>query len=168
VNAGGYGRERARSRLRAAVNARLEEISFRAGLITATIGLIAISAIAAAGVYAATLSLGSQAVAAAGALSAPRATPVAAASAPPATPAHPQASSPPTARRPVTAATTSPQSATGAQAWAQAEGSQSGPRSYGRTGFGGHGSWYGEPWYGGHGFPARGFGSPGPRGFGRP
>jgi hypothetical protein len=180
VSAGGYSSERVQSRLRAAVNARLEEISFRTGLITATIGLIALTVIAAAGVYAATLSLGSQAAAAAGALGSPRTTPVATASARPTAPGHPQAPSTPKARQPVTAATVSPQSAAGGQAWAQAEGSQSGARYYGRAGFGGHGSPYGGhgssygghgPRYGGHGFPGRGFGSlghPGLRGFGRP
>jgi hypothetical protein len=192
VNVAGFGRARAQSRLRAAVNARLEEISFRTGLITATIGLVALSAIAAAGVYAATLSLGGQAVATVGALSAvgttsttptaPKATPTATASARPTAPAHPRASSAPKATQPVTVATTNPQPATGAQAWAQAGGSQPGPRYYGRAGFGDHGSWYpGQgSWSGGYGsrygawpghtgpgFPASGFG-PGPRGFGRP
>jgi hypothetical protein len=78
----------------------------------------------------------------------------------------------------VTAATTNPQPATGAQA----DGSRPGPRSYGQAGFGDHGSWYrgqgswhggygsrygGWPGHSGLGFPAQGFG-PGPRGFGRP
>ena len=67
VNAGGYSGTRAHSRLHAAVNARLEEISFRTGLITAMIALLALAAIATAGVFAATLSLGGTAVAAQGA-----------------------------------------------------------------------------------------------------
>jgi hypothetical protein len=173
VIAGGYRRARAHSRLRAAVNARLEEISFRTGLITATIGLVALSAIAAAGVYAATLSLGSQAVAAAGALSAagaPIAAPATTASAQPTTQGHPSATSPPKAKRPVTAATTSPLPAAGSRAWAQADSSQAGSRYDERAGFSGHRSWYGgySPWRGGPGFPGHGFGAPGPRDWGRP
>jgi hypothetical protein len=188
VNAGGYGTARAQSRLRAAVNARLEEISFRTGLITATIGLIALAAIAAAGVFAATLSLGGQAIAAAGALSsasAPKATPAVTAAAQPVT--YPQASftpssapsslpsSAPPARHPVTAATTSPQSAAGSQPWPQADAPQATPRYYGQAGYshnswyGAHGSWYGANWprHGGFGFPAHGFGFPRPGGLGR-
>ena len=189
MNAGGYGTARAQSRLRAAVNARLEEISFRTGLITATIGLIAIAAIAAAGVFAATLSLGGQAIAAAGALSsvsAPRTTPAVTASAQPIT--YPQASttpsstpsSTPQARHPVTAATTSPQSAAGSQSWPQADAPQAdapqaSPRYYGQAGYshdswyGTHGSWYGANWprHGGFGFPGHGFGFPRPGDLGR-
>jgi hypothetical protein len=146
---------RAQSRLRAAVNARLEEISFRTGLITATIGLVAL---AAAGVFAATLSLGNQAIAAAGALStvsAPKTTQAVTASAPPAI--RPQASATPRATpratHPVTVATTSPQSAAGPQPWPQAGGSQASPRYYGQAGYGSRGSWYGGrgSWYGGRG-----------------
>jgi hypothetical protein len=189
VNAGGLGTARAQSRLRSAVNARLEEISFRTGLITATIGLIALAAIAAAGVFAATLSLGGQAIAAAGALSsvsAPRTTPAVTASAQPITypqaSSTPQASTPPSsttqgsapqARQPVTADTTSPQSAAGSPPWPQADVPQAGapqasPRYYGQAGYshsswyGTHGSWYGANWprHGGFGFPAHGFGFP--------
>jgi hypothetical protein len=197
VNAGGLGTARARSRLRSAVNARLEEISFRTGLITATIGLIALAAIAAAGVFAATLSLGGQAIAAAGALSsvsAPKTIPAVTASAQPIT--YPQASSTPSstpqgstlqgstpqARHPVTAATTSPQSAAGSQPWPQAGAPQAGSRYYGQAGdshtswygthgswYGTHGSWYGANWprHGGFGFPAHGFGFPRSGGLGR-
>ncbi len=183
MNVAGFGRARAQSRLRAAVNARLEEISFRTGLITATIGLVALSAIAAAGVYAATLSLGSQPVATVGALSAagttstmrtaPKTTPTATASAQPTAPAHPRASSTPKTALPVTAAATNPQPASGARAWAQGDGSQPGPRYYGQAGSGDHGSWYrGQgSWYGGYGSRYGGWPGhtgPGPRGFGRP
>jgi len=187
VTAGGYGTARAQSRLRSAVNARLEEISFRTGLITAAIGLTALAAIAAAGVFAATLSIGGQAIAAAGSLSsvsAPKATPAVTASAQPAT--YPQASSTPQvspppgftpqARQPVTAATTNPQSVTGSQPWPQAGAPQASPRYYGQASpryygqagyghsswYGMHGSWYGANWprYGGFGFPGHGFGFP--------
>ncbi len=168
VNGGGYRGARAQSRLRAAVNSRLEEISFRTGLITATIGLLALAAIAAAGVFAVTLSLGTQAVATAGALSAasaPRATPTATASVPPTTPAHPQATSTPKARQPVTAATTAPRPSAGSQAWTQAGGSSARQRYYGRASFGGHGFWYGGHGRsrGGPGYPGSGFGLFGPR-----
>ena len=197
MNAGGLGTARAQSRLRAAVNARLEEISFRTGLITATIGLIALAAIAAAGVFAATLSLGGQAIAAAGAqssVSAPKTTPAVTASAQPIT--YPQASSTPSstpqgstvqgatpqARHPVTAATTSPQSAAGSPPWPRAAAPQATPRYYGQASYrhsswyGTHGSWYGTdgwrygaswPGHGGFGFPAHGFGFPRPGSFGR-
>ena len=186
MNAGGYGTARAQSRLRAAVNARLEEISFRTGLIAATIGLVALFAIAAAGVFAATLSIGNQAIAAAGALSsasAPTTTPTVTASAPPATypqaSSRPQASSPPQASHPVTAATTSPQAAAGSRPRPRAAGAQAAPRYSGQAGYGSHGSWYGDngswygggswyghgswygggwPGYGGDGFPGHGFG----------
>ena len=92
VNAGGHGGARAQSRLHAAVNARLEEISFRTGLITAMIALLALAAIATAGVFAATLSLTGTAVAAQGAPSAagaPKTVPATTAAAQPTTPAHP-------------------------------------------------------------------------------
>ncbi len=188
VIAGGFGRARAQSRLRAAVNARLEEISFRTGVITATIGLVALSVIAAAGVLAATLSFGSQAVATVGALgaagtastrpAAPKTTAPATPPAQPTTPARPPAAATPKAIQPVTAATTTSQPAAGSQHWRQADGSQAGTRYHGRPPFGGHGSWYGGSWYGGswrggswysghgpwHGDP----GFPGQRGFGRP
>ena len=161
MNAGGSGTARAESRLRAAVNARLEEISFRTGLIAATIGLIALSAIAAAGVFAATLSLGNQAIAAAGGLgsvSAPKTTPTVTDSAPAALPqasSTPQASwtrqaSPtPGAGKPVTAATTTPRSAAGSPPWPPADGAQASSRYYGRAGYGSRTSWYGSSsWYG--------------------
>ena len=159
MNVGGYRWARPQPRLRAAVNARLEEISFRTGLIAASMTLVALAAIAAAGVFAATLSLGSPAVAATGALSAasaPAVIPATTASALPATSPHPQASFTPKARQPVTAATTSPQPAGGSRPWPQADSSQARARYYRWPGFGGHGSR--------HGFP----GFPGPRGFGRP
>jgi hypothetical protein len=165
VNVGGYRWARTRPRLRAAVNARLEEISFRTGLITASMVLVALAAIAAAGVFAATLGLGSPAVAAAGALSAasaPAVIPATTASAPPAMPRPPQASSTPKATQPVTAATTSPQPAAGSRPWPRAYSSQARTRYYGRPGFG-YGSWHGGP-----GLPGHGYGFPGPRGFGRP
>lgn len=190
MNAGGLGTARAQSRLRAAVNARLEEISFRTGLITATIGLIALAAIAAAGVFTATLSLGGQAIAAAGALSsvsAPKTTPAVTASAQPIT--YPQASSTPSstpqgstlqgatpqARHPVTATTTSPQSAAGSPPWPQADAPQATPRYYRQASYshnswyGTRGTWYGASWsrHGGFGFPGHGFGFPRPGGFGR-
>ena len=166
VNAGGYGRARAWSRLRAVVNARLEEISFRTGLIAATIALVALSVVAAAGVYAATLSVGGQAVAAPNALSAGthKTVPTATATAPT---TYPLPSSTPAARRPATTATTSPQPTAGSQDWAQADGTQARSRYYGHSGFG-HGSRYGGwPGHAGPGFPGQGFG-PGPGGFGRP
>jgi len=167
VNAGGYGRARVQSRLRAAVNARLEEISFRTGLIAATIALVALSVVAAAGVYAATLSPGSQADAAPNSLSAGthKTVPTATPTAQPTT--YPLASSTPTARRPATAATTSPPSSAGSQAWAQADGMQARSRYYGHSGFG-HGSRYGGwPGHASPVFPGQGFG-PGPGAFGRP
>jgi hypothetical protein len=155
VTVGGSRRARAQSRLRAAVNARLEEISFRTGLITATIGLAALAAIAAAGVYAATLSLGSQAIATAGALSAagaPTKIPATTAAAQPTKHGNPQATSAPKARPPVTAATTSPQPSAGSQAWAQSDdGWQATSGHNERAVFGGYGSWPGGPgrWHGG-------------------
>jgi hypothetical protein len=181
VNAGGYSGTRAQSRLHAAVNARLEEISFRTGLITAMIALLALAAIATAGVFAATLSLGGTAVAAQGApttASAPKTVPATTAAArptTPVTPARPRATATPQATLPVTAATTRPQSTAGSRPWTEADGSQASFRYYGRPSFGNHGSWYGGygsrygggPGHGGPGFPGQGFGS-GPRGFGRP
>ena len=164
VNAGGSGTARTESRLRAAVNARLEEISFRTGLVAATIGLIALFAIAAAGVFAATLSLGNQAIAAAGALgsvSAPKTTPTVTASAPsaalPQASSTRQASSTPKAGKPVTAAaTTTPRSAAGSPPRPPGDGAQAGSRNYGRAAYGGRtawsggGSWSGSrtSWYG--------------------
>jgi hypothetical protein len=182
VNAGGYSKARPQSRLREAVNARLEEISFRTGLITATIGLIALGAIAAAGVFAATLSMGSHVIAATGAVgpvSAAKATPTVTASALPTTtlPAtHHRASSTPQATHPVTAATVSPQSPAGSQPLPQAESSPASPRYSGQPGYG-HGSsysgsrylgpgwWYTRNWtgHGSPGFPSRGFAFPAPR-----
>jgi hypothetical protein len=185
VNAGGYGGARVQSRLHAAVNARLEEISFRTGLITAMIALLALAAIATAGVFAATLSLGGTAVAAQGAptTASARTVPATTAAAQPTMPAHPRATTPahphattaPQATHPVTTAITRPQPTGGSQPWAEADGSQSSSRYYGRASFGNHGSWYGGhgsgyggwPVHGGPGFPGQGFGS-GPRGFGRP
>jgi hypothetical protein len=167
---GGYQRAGVQSRLRAAVNARLEEISFRAGVAAATIALVTLSVIAAAGVYTVTVRLGGQAVAAAGALSAAGAAKTAhpattvaqpATTAPPATTTRPTATATPQATHP---ATTSPQPAAGSQPWPQADGAQGSSGYYGRAGFG---SWYGGrgswPGRGGHGF-----GFPGREGWGRP
>jgi hypothetical protein len=164
VSAGGYQRAGAQSRLRAAVNARLEEISFRAGVAAATIALVALSAIAAAGVYAATLSLGTQTVAAAGALGATgtaKTIPATTASAQPSTPPRPRARSAPKAKPPMTAATISPQSTAGSQPWPQADGSQVSSRHYERADFSGYGSFGTDgPFRGGIGL------RPGGQGFG--
>ena len=63
MNVGGYPATPARQPgLRAAVNAWLEEISFRTGLISAAIALVALVAITAAAFYAATAGQGSAAV----------------------------------------------------------------------------------------------------------
>jgi hypothetical protein len=132
-------------------------------------------------VYAATLSLGRQAVAVAGALgstgaaktasaAAAPATPAAAVAAQPSMPAHPRASVTPTATQPVTAATTSPQAAAGSQPWPQARGAQGSSLSSGRTGFSGHASWpvFQRSWYGGAWRGGQGFGFPARGGRGRP
>ncbi|MGH3278204.1 MAG: hypothetical protein ACRDNW_03610 [Trebonia sp.] len=100
---------RAQPHLRAIVNAWLEEISFRTGMMTAAIALAALLAIATAAVFAATASHGR----AAGAVTAdhpPRmAPPVPAMSAAPSKPAVPSASTKPKAKHPV------PTHATGTQ-----------------------------------------------------
>jgi hypothetical protein len=184
VNAGGYGGVSAQSRLRAAVNARLEEISFRAGVTAAMVALLVLAAIATAGVFAATLSLGGTAVAAQGAQSAivaPQTAPAAPTVAPattaaePTTHGHPRPTVTPRASQPVTAATTTPQSTAGSQPWTQSAGSQSSSPYSGQAGFGHHDSWseshgsrYGSgSWHGGSGYPGQGFGFPG-QGFGFP
>jgi hypothetical protein len=172
---GGHSEASAPSRLRAAVNARLEEISFRAGVTAAMIALIALAGIATAGVFAATLSLGGTAVAAQGAptaTSTPATAPTTAAAQPTATPraTHPVTAAT-TVPQPVTAPAANPQPTAGSQAWTQEDGSQARPRYYGRADFGGHGSRYGDgswPWPGGAGYPGHGFGFPRQGGWGRP
>jgi hypothetical protein len=163
VNVGGYQGLRARPGFRAAVNARLEEISFRTGLITATIALVALSAIVAAGVYVAALGhsspIDTARVSSVG--SAPVKTLAAPASVLPRTPTHSQASPKPKAQQPVTAGTTSPQPVAGSQPLGQAGSSgQAGPqvpsRDYGRAGAYGHG-----PGHGGYGPRDGGYGNPG-------
>lgn len=170
MSVGGYQGVRARSGLRAAVNARLEEISFRAGLIAASIAFVAISAIAAVAVYEFTLSHGAPAASASGAVSA-RSAPVTArttpASAPPRAQGHRKAGpkptkaqatkAPPTTRQPVTAGTTIPQPAAG-QPQSQAGSPDDSPpparsRGFGQPSLDQHGPWYGgrEGWHGGPG-----------------
>lgn len=164
MNVGGYQVARARSHLRAAVNARLEEISFRAGLIAATTTLVALSAIATAGVYAATLGHES---AAGGPIA--RSAPVTApASVLPRTPRYPRASLQPKVQQPVTARTTSPQPGSGRQSPAEADGPgpwspQARSRDYGRTTPDGDRSWFGSqgPWPGDSGIPGPGRWGPG-------
>jgi hypothetical protein len=156
---------RARPGLRAAVNARLEEISFRAGLIAASIALVAVSAIGAVAVYEFALSHRAPAASATGAASAPSApatirTP---ASAPPRAQGHRTANpqlktqpkkTQPKARQPVTAGATIPPPAAGqpkSQPSGQAASSapaapQDRSRGFGYTIPDGHG-----PWYGAHG-----------------
>ena len=166
---------RAPSGLRAAVNARLEEISFRTGLLTAAIALAALLAIAVAGVYAADLGHGRTPGGAPrqlSAASAPVTTPATHAAVTPRTPAHPLASPKPTARPPVTASAAAPQSAVvPPQAPASSSPAASGPavpsarpgRRYGGGGPVGHGPGPGGgrgPVHGGGVFPGQGF--PGP------
>lgn len=156
---------RARSGVRAAVNARLEEISFRAGLTAATIALIAFSAIAVIGVFAFVVSHGGQAAGAtnaANASSAPVTTLTTPALVAPRASGHAQANPRPTAQ-PATqqrvTGTTSPQPTAGGQPQAQTAGSalavfEARLRAYERLhpiGFG-----FG-PGFGGHGWPG-GFG----------
>jgi type IV secretory pathway VirB10-like protein len=172
VNVGGYQGVRAQSSgVRAAVNAQLEEISFRTGLIGAAIALAALLAIAAAGVYAATVSHGSPAANTTSVRSVASApaklptAPTAAASVPPSTPAHPSASLKPKAQPTAPTAGAPPQSAAAPQPQtpASSAGSQSqrlGSRDYGHTNPRGYG-----PWSGGHHSRHSNFGFPGP--FGR-
>jgi len=173
VNVGGYQGVRAPSSgLRAAVNAQLEEISFRTGLIAAAIALIALVAIAAAGVYAATLSHGIPASSTASVRSVasapakPRTVPTSAASVPPSAPAHPSASPKAKAQPTAPAAGTTPQSAAAPQPQTAASGA--GPASQQLSAReGGHTSPHGyySPWFGGHLPRHGGFGFPAP--FGR-
>jgi hypothetical protein len=180
VKVGGYQGSHTRSGLRSAVNARLEEISFRTGLITATTALVALSAIVAAGVYVAALGHGSPASGAARVSSADKA-PITTAAVPASVrPRHSQASPKPKAQRPVTVDITSSQSAAGIsqsaagiQPQAQSGSSVSAApqvpaRGNGHAGPYGHGP-YGGYGRGGFGFsgrgPGLGLGSMGGRGF---
>jgi hypothetical protein len=96
--------------LRAAVNAWLEEISFRAGVITAAIGLVVLVGIVTAGVLAAGLGTGTQQADASPVIT--RGTASATASAPlaaqPSAPAPTPSSTPKATQSPVTADTTAP------------------------------------------------------------
>lgn len=156
MNEAGDQETRARPGLRAAIYARLEEISFRTGLIAATTALVVLSAAATAGVYAAMLTNGSAAgrlVASSVHVTTPAPAP------PPRTPVYPTATPQPTVKRPVTAATTQPAAALESQEQAGGSWSASSQfrwRGYGRLGVDGHGAWYA-----GHG-PAAGFGFGGP------
>lgn len=151
VKVGGYQKGRARPGLRAAVNARLEEMSFRTGLITAAIAVVALLAIAAAGTYMATLGSGGPArnvadVQKAGrASAAPATTPP---SAPPATSPQPQSSHPPKPSQPVTAGAAISQSPSQSQS------------QWNGSGQGGDSGYYGHGNSGGGGSPYRGYGSP--------
>lgn len=185
MNVGGYQGAHAQPGLRAAVNSRLEEISFRTGMIAAAVAFAALLAIAAAAVYA-TAGHGG----AAGAVTVggppgavggpPKAVPAASASprepaksAFPATSKAPAASTRPRAQQPVRrpVRTTSAQPAvTPWQQQAQAAGPSAPGSSYGwqgnapaRPGYGdprlgGHAPWRSGPWQGGPGFadPGRG------------
>ena len=162
MKVGGYQGSHTRSGLRSAVNARLEEISFRTGLITATTALVALSAIVVAGVYVAALGHGSPASSPARVSRADQA-PVTTATVPAsALPRHSQASPKPKAQQPVTVDTTSSQSAAGIQQpQAQADDStstapQAPAHGYGHAGAYGHGSSYGG--YGRGSFGPRGGG----------
>jgi len=181
VKVGVYQGSHARSGLRSAVNARLEEISFRKGLITAATALVAISAVVAAGVYVAALGHGSPASGATRVSSVGKA-PVTTATVPASVlPRHSRASGKPKAQQPVTVDTTSSQpaagisqSAAGIQPQAQADDStstapQAPARGYGQAGAYGHGSSYGGYGRGGSGLRGHGlglgFGRTGGRGF---
>jgi hypothetical protein len=179
VKVGGYQGSHTRSGLRSAVNARLEEISFRTGLITATTALVAISAVVAAGVYVAALGHSSPASSATRVSSAGKA-PVTTATVPASVlPRHSQASPKPKAQRPVTVDTTSSQSAAGIsqpagiQPQAQSGSSVSAApqvpaRGNGHAGPYGHGPYggYGRGGFGSSGRgPRLGLGSMGGRGF---
>lgn len=159
---------RARSGVRAAVNARLEEISFRAGLTAATIALVAFSAIAVIGVFAFVVSHGGQAAGAtnaANAGSAPVTTLTTPALAAPPASGHAQANPRPTVQQKTqqrVTGTTSPQPTAGVQPQAQTASSalavfEARLRAYERLhpfgfglGYGGHG------WPGGFGRGGRG------------
>ena len=160
MRVGGYQGSHTRSGLRSAVNARLEEISFRTGLITGTTALVALSAVVAAGVYVAALGHGSPASAAR--VSSADNAPVTTATVPASVrPRHSQASPKPKAQRTVTVDTTNSQSTAGIQPQAQTDDStstapQAPARGYGHAGAYGHGSSYGG--YGRGSFAPRGGG----------
>ena len=105
--------------LRAAVNARLEEISFRTGLIGAAIALFALVAIAAAGVYVATAGHGSAAVAVS-ADNVPKTAPKASAAPLPSKPAPPSATAAPKAAKAAPGHPANSQPAAAAQSQVQA------------------------------------------------
>lgn len=174
MNVGGQQGARARWGVRAAVNAQLEEISFRTGLIAAAVGIAALLAIAAAGVYAATSGQGRPVAGAADSLragSTHRAPHEAASSLLPSAPAPTPTASQPTARqstRPTTGsqptAVRQPQAASDSGPAASQPGAGNfgwpsrynhGP-NYGKPGFGGYGAGYGA---GHNGFGMRGPGA---------
>jgi len=171
VSVSGYQGIRARAGLRAAVNARLEEISFRAGLMAVTIALVALSAITAVTVYAFVLRHGpaGNATRVASASGAPVTTrTVPASPLPPTQQASPRPRAHPKAQQPVTVSTSSPQPAGGqpqAAAGSPAPPAPSAPAAHtpayvyaipdGRA-----------PWYGTRDRWPGGFTFPGPRGFG--
>ena len=166
MNVGGYPAAPGRQPgLRAAVNARLEEISFRTGLISAVIALAALVAIGAAGFYAATSGHGSTAVVVS-ADNAPKTSPKAPAPAtatPPAsTVASPSATAKPTTQQAAPAGV-SPQSAVASQSQSQVpatDAATDGSPGYGRPGPHGYGQRFG-----GYGFPHGGSGFRGSGGF---
>jgi hypothetical protein len=172
VSVSGYQGIRARAGLRAAVNARLEEISFRAGLLAVTITLVALSAIAAVTVYAFVLRHGGpagNATRVASASGAPVTTRTVPASPLPRTQGHRQASPRPKAhprtQQPVTVSTTTPQPA-GGQPQAQA-GSPAPAAPPADTPASVYAIPSGRaPWHGARDRWPGGFTFPGPRGFG--
>lgn len=161
MNLGGYPAPPSRRPgLRAAVNARLEEISFRTGLITAAIALVAL--IAAAGFYAATLGDGSATVTVS-AGNVPKTAP----KAPAATltkPATPSATATPKSPKPVPGRTTSPRPAAAPQSQAT-DSATAGSQGYGRNSYG-HGQGYGGQDYDGRGYDGQGSGGQGFGGYG--
>jgi hypothetical protein len=172
VSVSGYQGIRARAGLRAAVNARLEEISFRAGLLAVTITLVALSAIAAVTVYAFVLRHGGpagNATRVASASGAPVTTRTVPASPLPRTQGHRQASPRPKAhprtQQPVTVSTASPRPAGGQpQAQASSPAPSAPPADTPASVYtipSGRAPWHGarDRWPGGFTFP-------GPRGFG--
>lgn len=167
MNVGGYQGVRAQAGLRAAVNAQLEEISFRTGLIAAAITLVALLAIAAAAVYAATVSHSGPASSTASVRNVasvpavPPTAPAPAMSVPPSAPAHP-AASPKAKTQPTVPAAAVPAPATAApppqtQAGSAGHASrQLRSQDNGRTSRHAFGPWFGghAPRHGGFGFPA--------------
>ena len=159
---------RAQWGLRAAVNAQLEEISFRTGLIAGAITLVALLAIVAAGVYATTLSHGGTASSTASVQSvdsAPATHPAAPASAAPVLPsasAHSSVSAKPKAQPTAPAAGIPPRSAAAQQPQTQTQTSNAGSASgqvgsqdYGHSGQHGYDPRFGShaPRHGSFGFP---------------